>query len=434
MTPSIRGLAVAAGVAVASALAAAPAHAATNNSFYLPPATLPAENGKLIKTYAQKLGVSFGLPFLPTYLPGKATRIQYKSTDANGNPVAVSGLYIEPTKGWTGPGKRPLVAYAEGTQGQADACAPSKTLENTLNYQNGSIGVGYEVPSIYGLLNRGLAVVVTDYIGLGDPTRIHTYVDRVDMAHAVLDAARAALQVPGASVTAESPVGTYGYSQGGGASAAALELASSYAPDVNLKAGYAGAPPANLLEVLKTADGTSLTGVLGYAINGLVANNPELGPILAAKTNNAGKAALAKVSNQCIGESLASFAYKKTNEWTTSKLSAYTVVSGMPDVLAVVDKQRIGKIKPTVPVQIVSGTKDDIVGHLQARQLAADWCRLGAQVRWAPVSQPLGSGGSSLNHLGPMLTNLDSSQIWLRDRLIGKAGGTNCYAVPGATG
>ncbi len=429
MSPSIRGLALAAGVAVAGTLAAAPAQAATNNAFYIPPSTLPSENGKLIRTYAQKLGVSFGLPGSPTYLPGKATRIMYKSTNANGSPVAVTGLYIEPTKAWGGPGKRPLVAYAEGTQGQGDACAPSKTLENTLNYQGGSIGVGYEVPSIYGLLNRGLAVVVTDYIGLGDPTRIHTYVDRLDMGHAVLDAARAALQVQGASVTAESPVGTYGYSQGGGASASALELAGSYAPDVNIKAGYAGAPPANLLEVLRTADGTSLTGVLGYAINGLIANNPELKSILDATTNNAGKAALAKVSNQCIGETLTSFAFKKTNEWTISKLSAHTVVSGIPEALAIVDKQRIGRIKPTVPVQIVTGTKDDIVGHVQARRLAEDWCRLGAQVRFAPVNQPLSSGGSSLNHLGPMLTNLDSAQTWLYDRLIGKAGGTNCYAL-----
>ncbi len=38
----------------------------------------------------------------------------------------------------------------------------------------------------------------------------------------------------------------WGYSQGGGAAASAAELASSYAPDLNVVGTYAGAPPADL--------------------------------------------------------------------------------------------------------------------------------------------------------------------------------------------
>ena len=37
-----------------------------------------------------------------------------------------------------------------------------------------------------------VAVVVTDYIGLGTPGRPHTYMNRDDQAHAMLDAARVA--------------------------------------------------------------------------------------------------------------------------------------------------------------------------------------------------------------------------------------------------
>jgi alpha-beta hydrolase superfamily lysophospholipase len=434
MSPSLKaplGVAARAGALAAIALGATgSAASAAVPAFYNPPASLPASNGALIKSQPQPLGASIVIAGVPVWLPGKAQKIMYKSTDANGLPAAVTGVYIEPTKPWTGGGPRPLVAYAEGTQGQGDACAPSRTLQNTVVLEPGQTSLGYEVPSIYGLLNKGIAVVVTDYIGLGTPDRLHTYVDRLDMGHAVLDAARTALQVPGASVTSSSPVGIYGYSQGGGASASAAELQPSYAPDVNLKGAYAGAPPADLIATLKQADGTILTGVLGYAINGLVTNNAALKPILDANTNAAGKAALATASTQCIGDSILSFAGKKTSSWTNTGESAYSLVNRIPAAKAIADAQRIGRIKPAVPVQVLTGTQDDIVPHGQAKQLALDWCAKGANVYYAPVTQWIGSGGTALNHLGPMLTSIDATQAWLVQRLKGSTSQiNNCGSV-----
>ncbi len=208
--------AVRAGAIAAAALGATAASAsAAVPSFYVPPTSLPATNGAIVRSQPQPLGASIVIGGVQVWLPAKATKNMYKSTDANGQSVAVTGVYLEPTKAWTGSGPRPLVSYAEGTQGQGDACAPSRTLQNTITVDSGQFSIGYEVPGIYGFLDKGIAVVVTDYIGLGTPDRIHTYVDRLDMGHAVLDAARAALNVSGASVTSASPVGIYGYSQGG---------------------------------------------------------------------------------------------------------------------------------------------------------------------------------------------------------------------------
>ncbi|MBO9534618.1 MAG: triacylglycerol lipase [Solirubrobacteraceae bacterium] len=416
---------------VAALLVAAPSASAAVPPFYEPPASLPSANGTLIRNQPQPLGASVVIAGVPLWLPGKATKIMYRSTDANGLAVAVTGVYIEPTKSWTGGGPRPLVSFAEGTQGQGDTCAPSRTLQSPLVYDAGQLGAGYEVPGIYKFLDRGIAVVVTDYIGLGTPDRIHSYVDRLDMGHAVLDAARVALKVPGASVTSASPVGIYGYSQGGGAAASAAELQASYAPDVNLKATYSGAPPANLMAVLKSADGTLLTGVLGYAINGLLANNPALKPVLDANTNDAGKAALAKVAEQCSADSILSFAFQKTSSWTTSGKSAYDVVNSIPAAKAIADKQRIGTIKPSKPVMVLTGTQDDIVAHPQAKQLAVDWCAKGASVYYQPAIQWLGSGGTGLNHLGPGLLDMDKAQAWLVDRLKGSTADINNCGLVG---
>lgn len=421
---------LAASAALGAALIAAPAATAADPAFYQPPSTLPAENGAIVKTAPMQLGASVALPVLRP-LPGKATKIMYKSTDSNGLPVAVTGTYIEPTLPWTGGGRaRPLVSFAEGTQGQGDECAPSRTLETPIAVRSGSLALGYEVPFIYGLLTKGIGVVVTDYVGLGTPGRLHTYVNRVDQGNAVLDAARAALKVPGASVNAQSPVGVYGYSQGGGAAASAAELAPTYAPELPIKGAYAGAPPADLHSVIRGADGTVLTAVIGYAINGFIESYPSLKPILEANTNSAGLSALRTISGQCTADSIAAFAYRKTNQWSRSGLSLGTIVKSIPEVSAVVDEQRIGRRKPNVPVLVTGGTRDDIVPHGQVKQLALDWCRLGARVDYRPTVQYFDTFGTSINHLGPAVLGNAGALGWMVDRLAGGAPPSNCARVP----
>lgn len=415
---------IAAAALLFGAMTATPASAA--GDFYTPPTTLPAANGALVKTEPMKLGASFRLAGKTTSIPGTATRIMYKSTDDAGKPAGVTGVYIEPSAKWTGKGPRPLVSFSAGTQGQGDACAPSKTLEQIAVFQDGQISVGYEIPSIYQFLAKGVAVVVTDYIGLGTTDRLHTYVNRVDMGHAVIDAARAASKVPGASVTAQSPVGFYGYSQGGGAAGAAVELAPTYAPELNLKGAYVGAPPANLFDTLKHADGTMLVGVLGYAINGLKAYDPSLETHVQNLVSDAGRQALETIKNQCIGNSAVSYAFQKTSKWTKSGKPAWQVVQGLPDVMNEVNRNKIGKVKPNVPVMVLTGTQDDVVPHKQARQLAVDWCGKKANVTYRAEIQLLPSGGTGLNHITPMITGLIPSNNWMMDRLNGKSVSSNC--------
>src|SRR5690606_31699637 len=97
-------------------------------AFYTPPTDLPAADGALIRSEPMRIGLS--LPGLDgKTLPGTATRVMFKSTDMNGEPVAVTGAYIEPAAKWKGKGDRPLVVQAAGTMGQGDQCAPSLAVE-----------------------------------------------------------------------------------------------------------------------------------------------------------------------------------------------------------------------------------------------------------------------------------------------------------------
>ncbi|CAL9355758.1 lipase family protein [Streptomyces sp. enrichment culture] len=396
-------------------------------AFYTPPSELPGADGTLIRH--EPLPLALSLPGIDGPLPGRATRLMYKSTDANGEAVAVTGAYIEPAAKWRGDGPRPLVAVAPGTMGQGDQCAASMALEHPLQLGGQTVSVGYEDLSVYRLLLRGVAVVVTDYVGLGTTDRLHTYVNRVDGAHAVLDAVRAARSLDSASVTPGSRVGLFGYSQGGGATAAAAELQPSYAPDVQLAGTYAGAPPADLTEVTKAIDGSDLAGALGWSLNGFLQTEPALRPIADRYINEAGQEALTDLSTMCVGDALFGYGGDSSTGWTKTGQSISDVIRTEPVLQTFLAEQRIGSRKPAGPVRVATGTSDDLVPHGQARQLAVDWCGKGAQVTYVPVLLP-GVGSGLLNHFAPLLTDQGNAISWLTDRLSGEPAGSNCWSMP----
>ncbi|KUN79303.1 triacylglycerol lipase [Streptomyces bungoensis] len=396
-------------------------------AFYDPPATLPAADGTVIRS--EPLPLALSLPGLDGPLPGQATRLMYKSTDSTGGPVAVTGAYLEPAAAWTHGGPRPLVAVAPGTLGQGDQCAASLGLEHPLRANGQTLSVGYEDLAIYRLLARGVAVVVTDYAGLGATDRLHTYVNRLDGAHAVLDAVRAARTLRGSSVTAASPVGLYGYSQGGGATAAAAEAQPSYAPDITLAGTYAGAPPADLTAVTRAIDGSDLAGALGWAVNGFLQSDPALKPIADRHLNAKGRAALTDLSTMCVGDALIAYNSAHSTAWTTDGSSLSDVIKGEPALRDFLDRQRIGTRRPASPVRVATGVNDDLVPHAQARRLAVDWCREGADVTYVPVLDPP-LGRALLNHVAPLLTDQGKAISWLTDRLSGEPAGNTCASLP----
>lgn len=439
-TGTLRAAAVAVTAAACVAAYAAPASATdgtgpvvsrgvTIPAFYNPPAELPAANGALIRQEALPLGASLpGLDGRP--MPGRATRLMYRSTDSNGQPVAVTGAYIEPSAAWKGSGPRPLVALASGTMGQGDQCAPSLALQNPLTLTGDTVSVGYEILAVYRLLSAGVSVVVTDYVGLGTTDRLHTYVNRVDEGHALLDAARAAHALPGTSLTPQSRTGLYGYSQGGGASAAAAELQPSYAPDVTLAGTYSGAPPADLTAVMKGIDGSALAGALAWSINGFAQADPDLRDVVEANINDAGRAALKDASTMCVGDAILGYGFAKSTKWTTSGKSLGDIIAAEPRARAALDKQRIGALKPAGPVRLATGVQDDIVPHNQARQLAVDWCRKGGSVTYDAVILPNLGDKILTNHLVPFITDQGDAISWMTDRLSGKPAASNCWSMP----
>lgn len=391
------------GLIVGAAVSMTPPSASAAGDFYTPPATFSAEPGAVIRSQPSPLLLQ--IPGVKNQWPGTATRIMYTSRYQDGTPAAVTGTVVEPTAPWKGKGPRPTVVLGPGTVGQGDQCAGSKLMSFPLNIDPAkpSIAVNYSALEMNLLLLNGVRVAMTDYIGMGTPG-IHTYVNRAESGHAMLDAARAALHVAGAP--ANSPVGFSGYSQGGGAAASAAELAASYAPDLDVKATYAGAPPADLAKVIDRIDGTFIVGGIGYAINGLTARYPALRPILDRETTPAGRRVLAQVATQCIGDTGLAFGFQRTTQWTRSGQPLSHVIARNPEAKAVVAEQRIGKLKPNAPVLLEGGINDDVIPYGQVDQLYRDWRGQGADVRMVTNGIPPIFPGLVVNHALPMLTTL----------------------------
>jgi Secretory lipase len=391
-------------------------------AFYLPPDPLPpGAPGDLIRTEPSRLVLEPSGQLGAFVATG--TRIMYRSTDARGNPIAVTGTYFEPDNPWPGAGPRPLISYAPGTQGQGNQCAPSRMFNQGIHYSGGwDIMFNYEELFITTMVARGFAVVVTDYEGLGTPS-MHTYVNRLAEGQAVLDAARAAMRLPDTSLDPHGPVAFYGYSQGGGATASAAELASAYAPELHVVGTYAGAPPADLKELMPYADGSALVGVVGYALNSMMAAYPEAAPAIEAKLTQRGKDMLDSVSRQCIGQTAIDFAFRHLQPYFTDDIAQ--LVNEEP-FSTLFDLQRIGRLKPNAPVLINSNRYDPLVPWTAANQLGRDWCAQGADVEFRTNEEPPFLNKLVVNHALPMLVDGEPAMQWIADRFNGLPTTPNC--------
>ena len=313
----------------------------------------------------------------PTVPAATATRILYRSLDTDDRPVTVSGIVLTPLV--PAPGPTRVVGFAAGTQGLADRCAPSRQLQ---------AGTEYEAPAIGALLTSGYTVAVTDYEGLGTPGE-HTYVNRAAQAHALLDVARAA-QRAGVGVPEDAPTALYGYSQGGGASAAAVELAPDYAPELDVVGAYAGAPPADLAATGRALEGGAAVALLGYAVSGFDAAYPDLG--VPDMLNDRGRQVIAELREQCTQDSVLRYPGLRSEQLSADGRPLSAFLDEEP-FASRVDEQLIGRRTPEAPVLIVHSVADDIVPFDQGRELAERWCARGADVEFRPSPVPGHVGG-----------------------------------------
>ena len=196
----------------------------------------------------------------------------YKMQGVTGKETQATALVFTPKTeppagGW------PIVAWAHGTRGVGDDCAPSK---NYLIMDGGNSPDLHTHKMIDSLVKDGYVVVAPDYEGLGEPKapgeetidkEIHPYLNLKSAAYSVTDAVVATKSWLGNKASNKWVVA--GHSQGGHAALGAAQYAAR--ANMDYKGAIAIAPASNLeliekLMEMALADRTGLTQVGGYAL------------------------------------------------------------------------------------------------------------------------------------------------------------------------
>lgn len=225
------------------------------DAFYTPPATVPAEPGKLLRFDELHEGIS---------QDAEAWRILYTTTNADDSPAVASGSVVVPKVRGTDP--LPVISIAHGTKGIIPRCAP------TLSPRPLADG---PAAALRGLVSEGWAGVTSDYVGLGTEGP-HPYLVGEAEGRNVLDAYRAATELEGFILRDDTVL--WGHSQGGHGALFSAAIATDYAPEIEILGVAALAPATNLVDlalgVKDSAAGKVVSSYIAGAWNDVF---PELG-------------------------------------------------------------------------------------------------------------------------------------------------------------
>lgn len=333
---------------------------------------------------------------------GQAFRMMYVSTDGieGSKPVLVSGAIFLP-KGEAPAGGWPLMAWAHGTVGVADVCAPSNNprSERDTKYLNHWLSQGY-------------AVVASDYQGLGAPGG-HPYLATRPAAWSVLDAIRA---VQAGDMPVTDAVVLVGQSQGGGAAFATAAMAESYAPELDIRGTVAtGTPYFTPTSAPATRDPDAVSGVLSYSI--LILDlvrqaDPAFDP--SAYLSPEGQKLYDMSRTGCLGPMWQTIEAEGISQNKAFKVDPAPVTANFYNLMS------YDTLKVKGPVFMGAGGKDGDVPPAGQERLFKDACAAGSTIQFKIYPD--------LDHSGTVNGSLADSTPFVAKAFAGEAIPGNCPA------
>ena len=367
--------------------------------FYTPPATLPAP-GSVIRTEP------LTFPDVPSSLElqgAQAYRMLYVSSRPDGTPAASGAMVFVPDSP-APPGGRPVVAWAHGTVGMGDACAPSRSPRGTNDM------AGW----LEQMLSLGWVVVATDYVGLGTPGAELFLVAEAEV-NDVVNSVRAVRSWSEAQ--AGNRYAVFGHSQGGHSSLWAGALAESKAPDLDLVGVAAAAPAAELAPIVDAQWDGAVGWVIGpEALIGWQYVDPSLpteGVITKPGMDN-----YERLAEECVNlaalEGLA----------RTQLGQSFFVVNPLsfPQWKAAVEQQTPPPLPTDMPVMVAQGLDDQVVLPWPNAILQDEWCAAGSTLSM------LWMGG--VGHVEAAITAGPQVVTWIADRFAGRPAPRTCDVPP----
>jgi acetyl esterase/lipase len=339
----------------------------SDDPFYQPPPGYQhAEPGTLLRSRDVELAF---LGLVPQ--PVTAVQLLYRTMDMNGEPEAAVTTVIVPAE--LAPEQTcPLLSYQCAIDAMTSRCFPSYALRRRAKAL-GSLSQ-FEFLLVTAALAEGWAVSVPDHEGLqgmwGAP---------YEPGYRVLDGIRAALSSERIGLSTSAPVGLWGYSGGGLASAWAAEMCGEYAPELDIVGAVLGSPVGDLGHTFRRLNGSFLAGLPALVVAALVHIYPDLDRVIQEHTNEEGRALLEALEKMTTVEAVLRMAGKNVADYLDEPLED---ILSTPEVTYVFESIKLGAAVPTPPVLIVQAAHDYLVDVKDIDALADAYSAGGARVTY----------------------------------------------------
>lgn len=336
-----------------------------DDPFFLPPAGFQhAAPGRVLRSRDVELAF---LGLIPQRL--HATQLLYRSTDRNGNPEAAATTVILPPNAKP---DCPVVSYQCAIDAISARCFPSYALRRHAK-ATGSVAQ-FELLLISAVVAEGWAVSVPDHEGVngmwGAP---------YEPGYHILDGLRAALNTEHLQLSASAPIGLWGYSGGGLASAWAAEMAGSYAPELNIVGAVLGSPVGDLGQTFRRLNGTLFSGLPAMVVAALADIYPGLKRVIAEHATTEGRETLDRLHRMSTVQAILKMARVDMDDLVDLPLQQ---ILDSAEVTHVFDDIKLGVATPTPPVLIVQAVHDELISVEVIDELAATYIAGGADVTY----------------------------------------------------
>ncbi|GAB7070792.1 lipase [Mycobacterium hodleri] len=365
--------------------------------FYLPPAGFEhAKPGTVLQSRDVELAF---LGLIPQKLT--ATQLLYRSTDLNGLPQAVATTVVVPADRPTG-STGPILSYQCAIDAVAGSCFPSYALRRGAK-ATGALAQ-FEFLLVSAALAEGWAVSIPDHEG---PLGI--WGAPYEPGYHVLDGLRAALNTESLNLSDEAPLGLWGYSGGGLATAWATEVHASYAPELNVVGAVLGSPVGDLGNTFRRLNGSFYSGLPAMVVAALSHVYPGLDRVINQHVTVEGKAMLSDIQKMTTAQAVIKLIGKDMANMVDAPLEN---ILRTPEVQHVFDSIKLGTAAPSFPVLVVQAVHDRIVSVADIDELTETYSTGGADVTY---HRDMFSEHMLLHPLSAPMT-----LRWLRDRFAGR--------------
>lgn len=349
-------------------------------------------------------------------------RIRYVTQD-HGVPVEATAAVLAPAT----EGDFPLVAFAHGTTGFSDACAPSAgTWEDQ--------GFALLVASL------GYFVVAPDYLGMsgfGAPSGfLHPWLVPEPTAVAVLDGLRAGLRLAEEEGTAARPdptrVGVWGASEGGFAALHADRYAPRYAPELTVRAVVASVPPTDVQALARI--GVTVPSPTTVAFAALLATqNPWHGapsPLADALVADVAAALPGELAAECSDFPSLTGADAVDDVFTTSFVTSTAASDWSGDFGCYLTAATLAEspvpMDVATPTLVVAAGADDLVWAETVRESVPVLSAQGMAIEYRECA--------GMSHVDAALSTFPLQADWFAARLAGEAWAPEVHAAEDCSG